>query len=579
MLNIGTSPTVHIRACLPWPGWLCAICTGFCWIGLWNALRIDWDTNTQYAFAWSVPFVAIGLGWLRWSHRPALENQPARSTRFLVISLLVILTLLYFPLRFLEEANGEWRMIFWIWELECAGLTLGLIALARGFRPAAHFIFPILFTATAVPWPRFVEDPLVQGLARGATLCAVAGLNCAGIPALHFGNLIHFPNAAIGINEACSGMKSFQTSLMLGLLSGELWMLSWKKRTLLVLLGGLFSFAFNSSRIFLLSFITATSGRDAFDRWHDLLGQLEMMACVTAVIATGWLLRRRLPSPERGPFSSNDAATNSIPRATGMSAVPGWLGLLMLATLSVSEIGTELWYRSHDVAPSFFNRWTINAPLSGTGGAENVKMHELPEITRAQLRTNNGIAFSWREPNGVTCYATFLVWQAGRSSAAAAAAHHPDVCLPANGFRYDGEKSRVELEMHGIPMLFRHYLFDSSTRPMHAFYSLSEPGGPAETSLESDLTIRGRFKAAFAGRRNAGRAVLELLMTGADSDEEAVHVLRRVLEKIVSPTPTGPAPHHANKAVPTPQRSFARNFSSAGPFCLTEHLTPQASFG
>ena len=102
------------------------------------------------------------------------------------------------------------------------------------------------------------------------------------------------------------------------------------------------------------------------------------------------------------------------------------------------------------------------------------------------------------------------------------------------------------MNVHGIPMVFHHYLFESALRPVHVFYSLSDPGGIPDVEFRSDLTVKGRISAALAGRRNAGRAVVELLLTGAANDEVAVRALRKVLDGIVSPVPA--AGEHAPAA-------------------------------
>ena len=55
-----------------------------------------------------------------------------------------------------------------------------------------------------------------------------------GIPAQVEGNLIRVSTGLVGVNEACSGIRSLQTSLMIGLLFGELKRLSVLRRVALV---------------------------------------------------------------------------------------------------------------------------------------------------------------------------------------------------------------------------------------------------------------------------------------------------------------------------------------------------------
>src|SRR4029077_217533 len=94
--------------------------------------------------------------------------------------------------------------------------------------------FPILFTLVAVPWITPIEAPIVQELMRVVAAIASEVVALFGIPAQVEGTLIRIPNGIVGVNEACSGVRSLQTSLMIGLLFGELKRLSIFHRTMLV---------------------------------------------------------------------------------------------------------------------------------------------------------------------------------------------------------------------------------------------------------------------------------------------------------------------------------------------------------
>src|SRR5439155_1277417 len=82
-----------------------------------------------------------------------------------------------------------------------------------------------------------------------------------GIPAQLEGNLIRIPNGLVGVNEACSGVRSLQTSLMIGLLFGELKRLSIFRRVMLVFAAAAIAFFGNCARAFFLVWIAAT-------RWY-----------------------------------------------------------------------------------------------------------------------------------------------------------------------------------------------------------------------------------------------------------------------------------------------------------------------
>src|SRR5207247_5517949 len=134
------------------------------------------------------------------------------------------------------------------------------------------FAFPIAFSFVAVPWVTPVEAPIIQGLKR--TVAAVAGETIAllGIPAQLEGNLIRVTSGLVGVNEACSGVRSLQTSLMIGLLFGELKRLSIPRRLVLVCAAAATAFVANCIRTFFLVWVAATRGLPSESQWHDVAG-------------------------------------------------------------------------------------------------------------------------------------------------------------------------------------------------------------------------------------------------------------------------------------------------------------------
>src|SRR6202008_199127 len=75
---------------------------------------------------------------------------------------------------------------------------------------------------------------IIQGLMRIVAHVAAETTMLFGTPAQVEGNLIRVSNGLVGVNEACSGIRSLQTPLMIGLLFGELKRLSVSRRFTLV---------------------------------------------------------------------------------------------------------------------------------------------------------------------------------------------------------------------------------------------------------------------------------------------------------------------------------------------------------
>ncbi len=114
----------------------------------------------------------------------------------------------------------------WIHTASVATLTLLHIWSAGGKQWIRHFAFPIAFFFVAVPWVTPIEVPIIQGLMRVVAAVAAETVTLFGIPTQLEGNLIRVTSGLVGVNEACSGVRSLQTALMIGLLFGELKRLS-----------------------------------------------------------------------------------------------------------------------------------------------------------------------------------------------------------------------------------------------------------------------------------------------------------------------------------------------------------------
>ena len=118
----------------------------------------------------------------------------------------------------------------------------------------------------------------------------VQALHLFGIPALRHGNLIDVKIGLLGINEACSGIRSFQATLMVSLFLGELYQMSWRRRLVLVFSGIWIAFLCNAVRTFLLSWVAAEKGIGSVSLWHDPAGFTILGVCFFGLWGVAHLL-------------------------------------------------------------------------------------------------------------------------------------------------------------------------------------------------------------------------------------------------------------------------------------------------
>jgi exosortase len=257
------------------------------WLPALSRYSLEWAINAQYYYGWAVPFLALYLAYERVAKWPA--PQPV-SHPYLVVFGIVLLALPQPFLRVVSEANSDWRLMLWVMGATAAGISVGLLLLGGGWPWVRRLAFPILFLATAIPWPTSLEAHLVQGMMRLNAEISAEFVSLCGVPAIAEGNVIRLPTGMLGVNEACSGIRSMQSTLMASIFLGGLYQLSVGGRVLLVLAGVGIAFILNVVRTVFLSWQGAFHGIEATEKLHDSAG----FAILGMVLLCLWVISRFL---------------------------------------------------------------------------------------------------------------------------------------------------------------------------------------------------------------------------------------------------------------------------------------------
>jgi exosortase len=529
---------------------------GALWFVLCRQLSGEWSVNEQYNYGWFVPFLALYLFWLRWQDRPAPEIPNSKShahhnwiAAFIGISALFLLL----PVRLFEIATPEWRPLGWIHAASVATLTLLYLWCIGDKSWVRHFAFPVAFFFVAVPWPTAVEVPIIQGLMRMVARVAAETAMLLGIPAQMEGNLIRVSTGLVGVNEACSGIRSLQTSLMIGLLFGELKRLSVLRRVSLVIGAIIIAIFANFFRAVFLVTVAATKNISEVSRWHDVAGYTIIALVFMSTMGLAYLLgksegKRKKEEGRSGISTSTIGHWHLAMPAFYLAAVFCWLLLV--------EVGTAAWYRVHEKNLVRSISWSVRWPEQAPNFR---KLHIDPEI-RSILRFDEGQSAAWMPtpppasesstptktsgtqvkrlpPHAVACYLYVFRWKPGKSSALLANLHRPDVCLPASGWTQVADNGvRTYQVGNGFELPFRHFEFQrgfegSVPQTAHAFFCLSEDRAstPSATGQDehpatsasmsgsrSEWTRAERLRTVLEGRRHLGQQVIEAIFISSE---------------------------------------------------------------
>jgi exosortase/archaeosortase family protein len=566
------------------------------WGSLWHQLSDEWSVNDQYSYGWFVPLFAIVLFWLRWDDRPE-ASRPARyqlsvnryqeeqekidqpnneeritnnsTARTIAMGIAILALVLLFPLRLFEIGNPDWRPLGWLHAICVVAITLVFLWSIGGEPWLKHFAFPVLFTLVAVPWISPVEAPIIQGLMRIIAAVAAETANLLGIPAQVQGNLIQVRTGLIGVNEACSGVRSLQTSLMIGLLFGELFLREKKTSTAspglparrslgeggsiarrFALVAGAIAIALiaNFARAVFLVWLGADEGMSAIARWHDIAGY-GIVACVfVGTLLLAWLLARdevRIKKDElRNKAPSSSLSYFLIPTSYFAAAI-GWIAFL--------EIAAASWYRAHEQNEVATPRWSVHWPNKAAGFREL----KIDEGVRSTLRCDEALQAAWNivssgsaeegESSGERCIGFFFRWKPGGTSVVRARAHRPDICLPAAGWRQISDRGVANYSASAdLELPFHHLVFEDERGGLiaHTFFTLQDdalrrdeprPDLQVTGGAQPDWGLNARARVVADGIRNRGEQILEVVLLSRDSlDNEAAETqFRKLLPDLI----------------------------------------------
>ena len=375
---------------------LCALPLAWLWFVLINDLCVEWTVNPQYSYGWAVPFLCAFLLW-----QSAKREAPSGKRSAPCALLFALCALLYAPTRLIEEANPGWRLVSWALAIEVVGLTLIFIRLALGASPLrfgrgegqsevppplsafqrfnfSAFIFPVCFFLVAVPWPSPIEGPLIQGLTRADSSITCELLGWIGIPAMPHGNVIEVATGVVGIDEACSGIRSFQATLMISLFLGELYSLGRLRRVICVVAGFALSFLFNLARMSLLVWVAARKGVAAIASWHDPAGVTILLACFFCLWGLGIVLKSGKRKAESGNQGRKMEGGNENAERLKAETLKGESGnqksenknkfrlsafqisaFALAGWVLLTEFSVEAWYRWHEARVPAATQWTV----------------------------------------------------------------------------------------------------------------------------------------------------------------------------------------------------------------------------
>ena len=322
-------------------------------------------------------------------------------------------------------------------------------------------------------WP--LSAPIPPGTYQHITLklqllvtdVVLHALHLLGIPAITRGNIIELAHTSVGVEEACSGVRSLISCIVAGLFfSATLVRKPWS-RVLLIALAAPLAVGMNILRSLVLTLL-ANAGINIGNTWHDLTGfaVLGMTAIVLGGLAL-WL-EDRTPTTKPTPTSVPPLSATILP-LTHRWGVPTGL-VVSVVLLSFFAYNTHDTSRADAPVPnleSFLpttpSEWTVHTADDLLQFASLLQTDHL--VQRTYLRnTPSG------QPLQITFY--FAYWSAGQAPVSLVASHTPDACWPGSGWVWQPHPAAPSPFPVGGRTLPKpeYLLFKNDTYSQHVWY-------------------------------------------------------------------------------------------------------------
>lgn len=395
------------------------IIAGILWLWTFWACAGEWQNTDAYSYGFFVPLLAGYFFWRRWPELGAVVVPAPEAWRaWWLLGLVVVLA---GPLELLRQTPLYWRPILWAMGLLAVAATGAAAFLTGGRAGIRSLLFPACFPLIGIPWPGQVEIGTTVALQGWVAVATGDILNWLGVAAVVEGKTIRVANCVLGVEEACSGLQSLQSSLMVALAGGEVFRRGARTRLALLAWGVGVALAGNLIRAVVLGLIGAQSGPERVEHWHNLLG---MGILLSVVLVVWWAASRG----SGAGLAESARGKKFIQPEQGRRT-----GCLALAWLLISGGLVHAWY----ARPQVTGKESLLVLASGA------TREEVPAEVAGVLRPTEG---TYVRGAGTAGY--HFWWGPSRGNANQLY-HRPDACMPGAGWRQSGPTREMVLNLRG----------------------------------------------------------------------------------------------------------------------------------
>ncbi len=297
------------------------------------------------------------------------------------------------------------------------------------------------FWPLCAPIPPGTYARITLQLQLWITQLVLESLHVLGIAASKAGNIILLAHTQVGVEEACSGVRSLLSCIVAALVfSATLVTRPWR-RVLLLLLAPPLAFVLNFARSLALTLL-AHKGVDITGHWHDLTGfaVLGSTALILGALAFALASPPAPPAPITPAFAASRGPHTGAGKPWDVLTAYVLTFLLLTGFLVNTHRATALDPAPPDLEallPKTAATWDWVPTDNLQPFAPVLKTDHLIQRTYVRRQDANPEA----EPLQLTVYLAY--WAPAQVSVSAVALHTPEACWPGNGWTADQVESNA----------------------------------------------------------------------------------------------------------------------------------------
>jgi exosortase len=217
----------------------CVLTAAILWMhgGTLSSLARQWGSDDNYSHGF---FVAPLAFYFAWQRRDNLKSAKLRPS---VLGIVLIAASIGLFLAGLFGAELFFTRISLI------GVLAGVVLYVWGREHLRILAFPIAFLLLMVPLPVIIFNQIAFPLQLLASRVGETAISLAGIPVLREGNVLQLPSRTLEVAEACSGIRSLVSLIMVAIVLGYFTERSVARRLLIALAAIPIAIVANAARV------------------------------------------------------------------------------------------------------------------------------------------------------------------------------------------------------------------------------------------------------------------------------------------------------------------------------------------